>query len=365
MTTGDDLRGLMRLWPHGVSILSVDIDGDRMGVTVSSLVSLSLEPPLVGVSIGKEASCYELLRAAGRLRGQPPRLGSGGNRAPVRRRPAADRPLGGRRDARGRRRAAHRGRARLDRGARRRTEPDVGDHTFFVAEVLVDRARPVARTRSSTGSTVPPACDRRRRLRPRRRADRVGGGLGRGARALRPRARRALRRRGAARDDGHARARVVALPARGRRRSRTRRRQINAEVVERMLDAYRERSAARGRRGRRRAAGSPHAFPLAVASSSNRPLIDAVLAPRRPRRLLPGDRLLGGGRARASRHPTSTSRPRAGSASRPSAAPRSRTRTAASARRTPRACASSRSRTRAIRPTPRRSLTPTSCSVAR
>jgi pimeloyl-ACP methyl ester carboxylesterase len=28
MTTGDDLRGLMRLWPHGVSILSVDVDGD-------------------------------------------------------------------------------------------------------------------------------------------------------------------------------------------------------------------------------------------------------------------------------------------------------------------------------------------------
>src|SRR5919201_5234777 len=57
----------MRLWPHGVSILSVDVDGDRMGVTVSSLVSLSLEPPLIGVSIGKEASCYELLRNAGRF----------------------------------------------------------------------------------------------------------------------------------------------------------------------------------------------------------------------------------------------------------------------------------------------------------
>src|SRR5213082_751594 len=67
MATGDELRALMRLWPHGVSILSVDVDGDRMGVTVSSLVSLSLEPPLIGVSIGKEASCYELLRAAGRF----------------------------------------------------------------------------------------------------------------------------------------------------------------------------------------------------------------------------------------------------------------------------------------------------------
>jgi len=57
----------MRLWPHGVSVLSVDYEGDRMGVTVSSLVSLSLEPPLVAVSIGKQASCYELLRRAGRF----------------------------------------------------------------------------------------------------------------------------------------------------------------------------------------------------------------------------------------------------------------------------------------------------------
>jgi flavin reductase (DIM6/NTAB) family NADH-FMN oxidoreductase RutF len=55
----------MRYWPHGVSVLSVDYEGDRMGVTLSSLVSLSLDPPLVGVSIGKQASLYELLRRAG------------------------------------------------------------------------------------------------------------------------------------------------------------------------------------------------------------------------------------------------------------------------------------------------------------
>src|SRR4051795_6001212 len=65
MSSGEDLRGLMRFWPHGVSILSVDYEGDRMGVTLSSLVSLSLDPPLVGVSVGKQASLYELLRHAG------------------------------------------------------------------------------------------------------------------------------------------------------------------------------------------------------------------------------------------------------------------------------------------------------------
>jgi flavin reductase (DIM6/NTAB) family NADH-FMN oxidoreductase RutF len=67
VATGEELRELMRLWPHGVSVLSVDVEGDRMGVTVSSLVSLSLDPPLVAVSIGKQASCYELLRRAGRF----------------------------------------------------------------------------------------------------------------------------------------------------------------------------------------------------------------------------------------------------------------------------------------------------------
>src|SRR3954452_2745273 len=64
MSADENLRGLMRYWPHGVSVLSVDYEGDRMGVTLSSLVSLSLDPPLVGVSVGKQASCYELLRNA-------------------------------------------------------------------------------------------------------------------------------------------------------------------------------------------------------------------------------------------------------------------------------------------------------------
>jgi len=65
MAGGEELRGLMRSWPHGVSVLTVDFEGDRMGVTVSSLVSLSLDPPLIGVSVGKQASLYELLRRAG------------------------------------------------------------------------------------------------------------------------------------------------------------------------------------------------------------------------------------------------------------------------------------------------------------
>src|SRR5919198_4367325 len=66
VASGDDLRGLMRYWPHGVAVLTVEHESQPMGVTVSSLVSLSLEPPLVGVALGQHSAALELLREAGR-----------------------------------------------------------------------------------------------------------------------------------------------------------------------------------------------------------------------------------------------------------------------------------------------------------
>jgi flavin reductase (DIM6/NTAB) family NADH-FMN oxidoreductase RutF len=135
MSADGSLRGLMRYWPHGVSVLSVDYEGDRMGVTLSSLVSLSLDPPLVGVSVGKQASCYELLRNAKAFAvsllgaeqediarrfaaGHPPIVHWAG----VATREGAIAPL-------------------IEGGvgwieARVIAEHDVGDHTFFVGEVV-------------------------------------------------------------------------------------------------------------------------------------------------------------------------------------------------------------------------------------
>jgi flavin reductase (DIM6/NTAB) family NADH-FMN oxidoreductase RutF len=55
----------MRRYPAGVSIVSVDIEGERLATTMGSLVSLSLEPPLVGISVGKQNALHELLRRAG------------------------------------------------------------------------------------------------------------------------------------------------------------------------------------------------------------------------------------------------------------------------------------------------------------
>jgi flavin reductase (DIM6/NTAB) family NADH-FMN oxidoreductase RutF len=56
---------LLRGFPSGVAVLTVDVEGERLGLTVGSLVSLSLTPPLVGVSVSRQAAMHELLRNAG------------------------------------------------------------------------------------------------------------------------------------------------------------------------------------------------------------------------------------------------------------------------------------------------------------
>jgi len=61
---GADQRSLFRRWPAGVSVVVADVGGRRAGLTVSTLVSLSLEPPLVGISIAVEASLHEPLKDA-------------------------------------------------------------------------------------------------------------------------------------------------------------------------------------------------------------------------------------------------------------------------------------------------------------
>jgi flavin reductase (DIM6/NTAB) family NADH-FMN oxidoreductase RutF len=65
VTGGEELRSLMRRFPTGVAVVTVDLEGERLGLTVASLVSLSLEPPLVGTAISRQAALHELLRAAG------------------------------------------------------------------------------------------------------------------------------------------------------------------------------------------------------------------------------------------------------------------------------------------------------------
>ncbi len=63
--TGEELREVMRRFPAPVAVVTTELDRERFGLTVGSLVSLSLDPPLVGISIGKDSSSHEPIRRAG------------------------------------------------------------------------------------------------------------------------------------------------------------------------------------------------------------------------------------------------------------------------------------------------------------
>jgi flavin reductase (DIM6/NTAB) family NADH-FMN oxidoreductase RutF len=52
----------MRRFPSGIAVLTLL---RPFGVTVGSLASLSLEPPLVGVAIGLDTQAHELIREEG------------------------------------------------------------------------------------------------------------------------------------------------------------------------------------------------------------------------------------------------------------------------------------------------------------
>src|SRR3989449_4618816 len=62
---GEELREVMRRFPAPVAVVTAALEGQRFGLTVGSLVSLSLEPQLVGISIGKDSSSHEPIRRAG------------------------------------------------------------------------------------------------------------------------------------------------------------------------------------------------------------------------------------------------------------------------------------------------------------
>jgi flavin reductase (DIM6/NTAB) family NADH-FMN oxidoreductase RutF len=63
--TGDELREVMRRFAAPVSVVTTQVEHERFGLTVGSLISLSLAPPLVGISIGKDSSSHEPIRRAG------------------------------------------------------------------------------------------------------------------------------------------------------------------------------------------------------------------------------------------------------------------------------------------------------------
>jgi flavin reductase (DIM6/NTAB) family NADH-FMN oxidoreductase RutF len=67
VATADELRDAMRRFPTGIAVLTLVHEGRPLGVTVGSLVSVALEPPLVGVSIGHHSPVHTPLHEAGRF----------------------------------------------------------------------------------------------------------------------------------------------------------------------------------------------------------------------------------------------------------------------------------------------------------
>ena len=55
----------MRRFTAPVAVVKEQVEDERYGLTVGSLVSLSLEPPLIGISVGVDSSSHEPLRRAG------------------------------------------------------------------------------------------------------------------------------------------------------------------------------------------------------------------------------------------------------------------------------------------------------------
>jgi flavin reductase (DIM6/NTAB) family NADH-FMN oxidoreductase RutF len=62
MTTPDELRAAFRRFPCGIAVVTTEVEDQEFGITVASLVSFSLEPPLAGISIGVETLMHGLLR---------------------------------------------------------------------------------------------------------------------------------------------------------------------------------------------------------------------------------------------------------------------------------------------------------------
>lgn len=61
----DEFRTAMRRWATGVTIVTAKHNHSRHGMTVSSYISVSLEPPLVLISLEQNVKTTKLIHASG------------------------------------------------------------------------------------------------------------------------------------------------------------------------------------------------------------------------------------------------------------------------------------------------------------
>lgn len=61
----EQLRNAMRAWTTGVTIVTATHEGQRYGMTVNSFTSISLDPPLVSVTMKQLTHTHELVQKSG------------------------------------------------------------------------------------------------------------------------------------------------------------------------------------------------------------------------------------------------------------------------------------------------------------
>jgi flavin reductase (DIM6/NTAB) family NADH-FMN oxidoreductase RutF len=61
----EQLRRAMRTWTTGVAVITALHDGQQYGMTVNSFSSVSLEPPLIGITLKQLTHTHELAVKAG------------------------------------------------------------------------------------------------------------------------------------------------------------------------------------------------------------------------------------------------------------------------------------------------------------
>ncbi len=61
-----DFRNTMGRFATGITVITTVVDGQTVGMTANAFLSVSLEPPLVLVSVGKKAKMHEHLAKSGR-----------------------------------------------------------------------------------------------------------------------------------------------------------------------------------------------------------------------------------------------------------------------------------------------------------
>lgn len=61
----DQTRAAMQQWASGIGVATAEYDGVRHGMTVSSFTSVSMDPPLVLVSMQKDTRTHDLVLSSG------------------------------------------------------------------------------------------------------------------------------------------------------------------------------------------------------------------------------------------------------------------------------------------------------------